>query len=87
MTGLIPEVDARRKFVANEQAKLTATYINGLSIAVFAVGGLSPFITALGIVTEQHGFLAGALILLGVCSLSSSTLHLVARSRLGSLGP
>ena len=87
MTGLIPEVDARRKLVANEQAKPTATYINGLSIAVFAVGGLSPFITAPGIVTEQYGFLAGAFILLGVFSLSSSTLDLVARSPLGSLDP
>jgi hypothetical protein len=28
--------------VRNEQAKLTATYVNGLAIAVFAVGGLAP---------------------------------------------
>ncbi|KAA0124499.1 amino acid transporter protein [Methylobacterium sp. P1-11] len=81
------DADLRGKLVGNERAKLTATYINGLAIAVFAVGGFAPFIAALGVATEQHGFLAGALLLLGVCSLTSGALHWVARSRLGSLDP
>jgi hypothetical protein len=33
--------------VRNEQAKLTATYVNGLAIAVFAVGGLAPLFSVL----------------------------------------
>ena len=32
--------------VHNEQAKLTATYVNGLAIAMFAVGGLAPLVAA-----------------------------------------
>jgi hypothetical protein len=30
--------------VQNEQVKLTATYLNGLAIAIFAVGGLAPVV-------------------------------------------
>jgi hypothetical protein len=33
--------------VHNERTKLTATYINGLAIAVFAVGGLAPILSNL----------------------------------------
>jgi len=34
--------DARTKLIANERAKLTATYVNGVAVAVLAVGGLAP---------------------------------------------
>lgn len=34
--------EARRALIANERAKLTATYVNGVAVAVLAVGGLSP---------------------------------------------
>ena len=30
--------------IANERVKLSATYLNGLAIAVFAVGGLAPLV-------------------------------------------
>jgi hypothetical protein len=33
--------------IHNEQAKPTATYVNGLAIAVFAVGGLAPLFSVL----------------------------------------
>ena len=33
--------------IHNELAKLSATYVNGLAIAVFAVGGLAPIFTNL----------------------------------------
>ena len=36
--------DDRQTFIRNEQAKLTATYLNGLATALAAVGGLSPVI-------------------------------------------
>lgn len=81
------DADLRGKLVGNERAKLTATSTNGLAIAVFAVGGLAPFIAAPGVATEQHGFLAGALLLLGVCSLTSGALHWGADPAFGSLDP
>ena len=31
--------------VGNEQAKLSATYLNGVAIAVAAVGGIAPWVT------------------------------------------
>jgi len=31
--------------VHNERIKLSATWLNGLSIAIFAVGGLAPLLT------------------------------------------
>jgi len=30
------------KLVRNEQNKLTATYLNGIAVALFAVGGFAP---------------------------------------------
>jgi putative Ca2+/H+ antiporter (TMEM165/GDT1 family) len=33
--------------VHNEQTKLRATYLNGLAIALFAVGGLTPLFSGL----------------------------------------
>jgi hypothetical protein len=33
------------KLIDNEQAKLSATYLNGLAIAVMAVGGFAPLIS------------------------------------------
>lgn len=82
------DADLRGKLVGNERAKLTATSINGLAIAVFAVGGFAPFIAAPGVATEQHGFLAGALLLLlGVCSLTSGALHWGVDPAFGSLDP
>ncbi|GJE16047.1 amino acid transporter [Methylobacterium marchantiae] len=42
-----PDED-RSKLVANERSKLTATYVNGLAIALFAVGGLAPMFARRG---------------------------------------
>ncbi|MBP1182063.1 hypothetical protein [Methylobacterium sp. PvR107] len=67
------EPEARRKRVADERAKLTTTYMNRLAIAALAVGGCAPFIALLGIAAEQRGFVTGARLLLGVCSLTSGT--------------
>jgi hypothetical protein len=65
--------------VHNEQAKLTATYLNGLAIATFAVGGLAPLFSALNAGTPGPlPFWAVASISL-VCALTSLSLHLIAR--------
>lgn len=36
------EQDAQAKAVHNEQVKLLATFLNGMGLAIFAVGGLAP---------------------------------------------
>ncbi|UHC17350.1 hypothetical protein LRS73_05495 [Methylobacterium currus] len=42
----------RKKLISNEQAKLTATYVNGIAIAIFAVGCLAPMIAAGGTIDD-----------------------------------
>ena len=37
--------------IHNERLKLLATYINGLAVALFAVGGLAPIFQVSGIVS------------------------------------
>ncbi|KQO45568.1 MULTISPECIES: hypothetical protein [unclassified Methylobacterium] len=79
--------DARDKLIANERAKLSATYLNGLAVAVFAVGGLAPIFSTsfssaplgvpLWVVTASAS----------VCWIVSVVLHLVARRFLRELAP
>ena len=69
------------KTTFNEQAKLTASYINGLSIAVMTVGGFSPLVGMLqgrGVDSSLSYFALGCVVL-------SLVLHLVARSVLEGL--
>lgn len=63
------------KLVRNERRKLTATYLNGLAIAVFAVGGLAPIA---GLILGTVGSVAGPAILVAICLLLSGVLHWVA---------
>ena len=35
---------ARAKAIRNEQVKLTATFLNGAGIAIFAIGGIAPLV-------------------------------------------
>lgn len=70
--------------VENEQAKLTANFINGVALTVFAVGGLSPFIAAAyGAAGPRPLLLVMALYCLGV----SFALHYLARRVLRRLTP
>ncbi len=68
--------DQSGKTTFNEQAKLTATYINGLAVAVMTVGGFSPLVGMLqgrGVDSSLGYFALGCVVL-------SLVLHLVARS-------
>ncbi|MBP7001811.1 hypothetical protein [Amaricoccus sp.] len=70
--------------IHNERTKLTATFINGMALTVFAVGGLAPFIAAAyGAEGPRPVLLLMALYCLGV----SFTLHYLARRVLGKLTP
>lgn len=63
------------KTTANEQIKLTASFINGLALAVMTVGGFSPLVLTL----QGHTIGSGlAWFALG-CLALSFILHLVAR--------
>ena len=58
--------------VHNERIKLLATFLNGIAIAVFAVGGLSPIVSsALG----NAEFRIGVMITSGICILTAFGLH------------
>jgi len=71
--------------IGNEQAKLTATYLNGLAIALFAVGGLAPVFSGIysGTITDGHTLAIGS----GSCFVASIALHFVARMILRRLRP
>lgn len=70
--------------IRNEQTKLLATYLNGLGIAVFAVGSLAPVFSSLYGDRGPSGFMALVSIL---CVFVSGTLHLMARRVLRRLEP
>ena len=70
--------------VGNEQAKLTANYLNGVAIAVFAVGSLGSLIPALATDGSPTVF---SVTISGVCFVLSLALHLIARRVLQRLVP
>jgi hypothetical protein len=64
--------------VHNEQAKLTATYLNGIAIAVMVVGVLAPVASQLLASTGATTATQLTLIALG-CAITSVALHYSAR--------
>ncbi len=70
--------------VHNERVKLTATFLNGLGIAAFAVGGLAPSLAAVNAGSGPTFFTA---IVGVVCIGLAFALHLAARRILGRLIP
>lgn len=72
--------------VRNERLKLFATYLNGLAIATFALGGMAPLFSILyGTVTNPA---LGWTVLVAVsCLAASATLHYVASVVLKGLQP
>lgn len=68
--------------VTNERLKLRAAYLNGLAIAVFAIGSLAPVVGAVAALTIP-GF---AIVVIGaVCFSLSYGLHLRAMNALRGL--
>ena len=70
--------------VHNERAKLTATYLNGVAIALLAVGSFAPMVSAFGTPSRSINTLAAQI---GICLIVSGILHLVARRFLRRLVP
>ncbi|WP_082487694.1 MULTISPECIES: hypothetical protein [unclassified Methylobacterium] len=77
--------DSRTQLIANERAKLTATYVNGVAIAVLAVGGLAPLFSqrGAGAAAPDRPWLTPVLSLLCICV--SGALHWAARGFLREL--
>lgn len=88
---------ATHKLIANERAKLTATYLNGIAIALFAVGGLAPLIAignsirdfdpglSTGVAHFQINYSGASLLISLVCFGGSAVLHSAARRALRTL--
>lgn len=70
--------------IRNEQTKLTATFLNGLGIALFAVGGLAP---SLGMANGSVPFTTTTFALTCYCYAASLALHLMASRILRKLEP
>lgn len=70
--------------IRNEQTKLTATFLNGLAIALFAVGGLAP---SLGMASGSVPASQLVTFLMGYCLIASLALHLIARRFLRRMMP
>ena len=72
--------------IHNKQTKLSATYLNGLAIALFAVGGIAPlFSYALGSMAGQT--LLTVAVWAAICLVVSLILHLTARIVLRNIIP
>lgn len=64
--------EAQRKLVNNERLKLLATFVNGIGVATFAVGGLAPFMSGL---SGSDGLTRGVALTSLVCFLAAFVLH------------
>jgi hypothetical protein len=72
--------------IRNERLKLLATYLNGMAIAIFALGGLAPSFSML-----YGNAAAGSAVFLAFvtisCLVASAALHYVASLVLKRLSP
>jgi hypothetical protein len=69
--------------VGNERTKLTATYLNGVAIAVFAIGSFAPLVSLAFVGSATT---SGILVwIAGGRVIFSFALHLIARLFLGRL--
>ena len=73
------------KTVHNERPKITAAFLNGLAIAIFAIGGLAPAVQAGRVTTSQPEPLGGTILVVVICAGVAGILHLTARELLGGL--
>lgn len=64
--------DAQRKLVNNERLKLLATFVNGMGIATFAVGGLAPLISS---IYGPLGLTSFVVLTSAICFLAAFILH------------
>lgn len=80
-----PPTDEQKRLssVQNEKTKLRATYLNGLAIAILAVGGFAPIASYLSSAAQAH--YAVVLALAASCVVISFVIHKVAQRGLGDM--
>lgn len=74
----------KMSLIENEQTKLTAAYLNGIAIAVLAVGGLAPIVASFAPDKDPE---TATFIIYLICVLISAALHWAARIILKGLKP
>jgi len=77
-------MDDRSKLVNNERLKLLATFVNGMGIAIFAVGALAPLFSDLG---GPIGITQVTAVSSGICFFGACCLHYLASTILRGLRP
>jgi hypothetical protein len=78
------ERDAHDKAAHNEQVKLLATFLNGVGLAIFAVGGLAPIFASSPRLNVDGFVKAGVTVL---CFVVAFYAHVAARRALRRLRP
>ena len=72
--------------IHNERIKLLATYVNGLAIALLALGGLAP-VLSIFTGSKADGSTSDALVIVVICVIVSASLHYTASLILRRLKP
>jgi hypothetical protein len=72
--------------IDNERVKLTATYMNGVAIAVIAIGSLAPLFSYIYSTDVSQPLWVVAIFSI-ICAFVSAALHYGARRTLGRLQP
>jgi Na+/melibiose symporter-like transporter len=70
--------------VQNERTKLTATWLNGASVALYAVGGLAPLTSSIYNEKAPTALIAAGA---SICIMAAIALHWIARQTLKGLKP
>lgn len=71
--------DDRKKLIGNERAKLTATFLNGVAVALIAVGALAPSLAPKPPVPPSDAALTIQALTSLSCLIGGLSLHLIAR--------
>lgn len=73
------------KTVHNERLKVSATFLNGIAIAILAIGGLSPAVQAVRTVALPAEEWTRTILIAVVCLFTAGIRHFAARAMLGGL--
>jgi hypothetical protein len=79
--------DAAHVLVANERAKLMATYVNGVAVGLSVLGSVGPIFSFLFAQPSLRPAIGVLIAAMAICRAMSVCLHLFARRTLGGLRP
>ena len=79
--------DKSADLIANERAKLMATYLNGVAVGLSVLGGVGPVFSFLFAALAVRPPIVVLIAAMAICQAMSVCLHLVARRTLRGLKP